>query len=73
MSASGRMNSREHPQSRPNTAVPPGSGWRTTCESLGETTMTLRLLAHRLTGIISLFFSGWSYSRWDPPYPGDGI
>jgi len=30
---------------------------------------TLNIVAR----LVSAFFKGWSYKRWDPPYPGDGI
>ncbi len=26
-----------------------------------------------VTRLFTGFFRGWSYDRWDPPYPGDGI
>lgn len=30
-------------------------------------------MVSRILRAITMFVSGWSYDRWDPPYPGDGI
>ena len=29
--------------------------------------------ATRLRRVLAAFLAGWSYTGWDPPYPGDGI
>lgn len=33
----------------------------------------MKAMVARLALMLSKFASGWSYDRWDPPYPGDGI
>jgi hypothetical protein len=33
----------------------------------------MKVLTHRLLHALAVFLDGWSYDRWDPPYPGDGI
>lgn len=33
----------------------------------------MRTLVTRIGHLFAAFMSGWSYKKWDPPYPGDGI
>jgi hypothetical protein len=33
----------------------------------------MKSMVSRIMHAMSVFVAGWSYRRWDPPYPGDGI
>ena len=35
--------------------------------------MTIRTMFNRIGRALTAIVGGWSYDRWDPPYPGDGI
>jgi hypothetical protein len=33
----------------------------------------MKAFASKLRHALTAFLAGWSYDRWDPPYPGDGV
>jgi hypothetical protein len=33
----------------------------------------MKAFASRIGQVLAVFLAGWSYARWDPPYPGDGV
>jgi hypothetical protein len=33
----------------------------------------MKTIFGRIAHAMTVFLSGWSYDRWDPPFPGDGI
>jgi len=33
----------------------------------------MKTIVGRIAHVMTVLLSGWSYDRWDPPFPGDGI
>jgi hypothetical protein len=41
--------------------------------SLLELSHVMKAIVRRVARALTVLMCGWSYDRWDPPYPGDGI
>ncbi len=48
-----------------------GAGAASSHPATGEVVM--RTLVNRIGLMFAAMMAGWSYKKWDPPYPGDGI